>query len=76
MDNKVYRINENTTIEEIVRRHPKLIRPLKEYGITCVACGEPVWGTLAENAKNKNISELRRIIKEMNQIISEGTEKE
>jgi methionine synthase II (cobalamin-independent) len=65
-------IDENTTIEEIVAHYPKLIRPLKQFGITCVACGEPVWGTLAENAQHKNITELELIIEKLNQIISES----
>ena len=35
-------IDENTTIEEIVAHYPKLIRPLRQFGITCIACGERI----------------------------------
>lgn len=65
-------IDENTTIEEIVAHYPKLIRPLRQFGITCIACGEPVWGTLAENARHKNITDLELIIEKLNKIISES----
>ena len=66
---KLYKIRANTTIEEIVREHPKLIRPLKEYGIQCVACGEPIWGTLAENASQKGIKNLETILIKLNKMI-------
>ena len=69
-------ITEKTTIEEIVENHPILIRPLKKFGVTCVACGEPVWGTLAENAYQKNISKLDDIIEKLNRILLESGEKE
>jgi methionine synthase II (cobalamin-independent) len=62
-------ITKNTTIEEIVMNYPDLITPLKQFGITCVACGEPIWGTLAENAYQKNINELDVIIDKLNRII-------
>jgi hybrid cluster-associated redox disulfide protein len=56
-----------TTIEEIVRENPELIKILMEYGLHCVSCGEPVWGTLAENTREKGISDLELIIKKLNQ---------
>ena len=66
------KINKNTTIENIVMDYPELIIPLREYGITCILCGEPVWGTLKENAEEKNIapSTLTDIINHLNEIIS------
>jgi hypothetical protein len=65
-------ITKNTTIEEIVLNYPDLITPLKQFGITCVACGEPVWGTLAENAYQNNVNNLEAIIERLNQIILES----
>ncbi|GAB4328651.1 MAG: hypothetical protein Kow0037_03140 [Calditrichia bacterium] len=63
------KITEDTTIEEIVTNYPKLVRPLMEYGIKCIACGEPVWGTLKENADEKGIKNLSEIIGELNRIV-------
>ena len=68
-------ISANTTIEEIVREYPELIRPLMQFGIKCVMCGEPIWGTLEENAQEKGIKNLNEIVKELNKII-EKTHKE
>ncbi|MEJ2048825.1 MAG: DUF1858 domain-containing protein [Calditrichota bacterium] len=68
-------INEDTTIEEIVREYPELIRPLMEYGIKCVMCGEPIWGTLKENAREKGINNLSEILEELNSIIAKARRK-
>lgn len=65
-------ISADSDIEDIVRDHPELIRPLREYGIVCIACGEPVWGTLGELAKSKNITDIDKIVIEMNRIITKG----
>lgn len=62
-------IQKDTTIEEIVVNFPELVRPLMEYGIKCIACGEPVWGTVEENAKEKGITNLDEIINSLNEKI-------
>ena len=64
-------ISADTTIEEIVREYPELIRPLMQFGIKCVLCGEPIWGTLAENAQEKGIENLNEILAELNRIIAQ-----
>ena len=69
---KENKIEATTTIEDIVNDYPELIRPLKEYGITCVACGEPIWGTLEENAKEKGIKNLATIINLLNKMIQKN----
>ena len=68
-------INEDTTIEEIVREYPELIRPLMQHGIKCVMCGEPIWGTLKENAQEKGINNLSEILIELNSIIAKAHRK-
>lgn len=65
-------ITKESDIEDIVSDYPELIRPLKEHGIACIACGEPVWGTLEDIAKSKNIENIDQIIDEMNNIIKKG----
>ncbi|MBL7067171.1 MAG: DUF1858 domain-containing protein [Candidatus Marinimicrobia bacterium] len=65
-------ISKDTDIEDIVNDYPELVRPLKDYGIACVVCGEPVWGTLKEIAKLKNIRNLDEIVDTMNNIIKKG----
>ena len=41
------------TIEDLLDIYPKSISFLSEKGIKCIACGEPIWGTLEEAAKEK-----------------------
>lgn len=68
---KLTEIKATTTLEDIVKDYPELIRPLKEYGIKCVACGEPIWGTLEQNAVEKGIRNLETIIKKLNKLIQQ-----
>lgn len=65
-------INRDTTIEEIVNKYPELVKPLREFGIKCIMCGEPIWGTLEENAREKGFTEERidQIIAELNKILN------
>ncbi|HDH96585.1 MAG TPA: DUF1858 domain-containing protein [Proteobacteria bacterium] len=49
------KIDADTTIEELVRTHPKLVSVLERFGIVCIACGEPVWGTLGEHVREKGL---------------------
>jgi hypothetical protein len=55
-------------IEELVRNHPFSVKFLMENGIRCIACGEPVWGTLEEAAKEKGFSndQIERLVSELN----------
>ena len=46
-------IKEETTIESLVTKLPAAVMYLSEKGIKCVACGEPIWGTLKEAAVEK-----------------------
>lgn len=58
-------------IEDIVRDYPEVVTPLADRGIICIACGEPVWGTLAELAENKGIQDIDNIIEELNKVITQ-----
>ena len=60
-------INKTILIEELVENYPFSVRFLMENGIRCIMCGEPIWGTLEEAAKEKNFSEeeIEKIVSEM-----------
>ena len=51
------KITKENTIEELVEIFPESVRYLMEKGIKCIACGEPIWGTLEEAAKEKGFNE-------------------
>lgn len=63
-------ITENMLIEDLVREYPELIRPLAEKGLVCVACGEPLWGTLGDLARARGVADLPGIIAELNALVS------
>ena len=68
-------INKDVTIEELVEKYPQTIRPLKEMGVNCVVCGEPIWGTIEENVISKGLTDLDGIVTELNYVINENGEK-
>jgi methionine synthase II (cobalamin-independent) len=63
-------INKEITIEDLIEKLPASVRFLSEKGIKCIACGEPVWGTLEEAAKEKGFSDaaIDVLVTELNQM--------
>ena len=63
-------INANTSIEDIVEVGAPLINYLSEKGIRCIVCGEPIWGTLEEDAVEKgyNAAQIAVFVADLNQL--------
>lgn len=61
-------ITKSITIEELVEKVPDSVTFLREKGLVCILCGEPVWGTLEELAKSKSFSDqqIDSIVAELN----------
>jgi iron-sulfur cluster repair protein YtfE (RIC family) len=57
-------VSKDITIEDLVVQIPESVNFLREKGIVCIICGEPVWGTLSELAERKGLS-----VKEIDEII-------
>lgn len=53
----MYKITKDILIEDLIEKYPFSITFLMEYGIRCLRCGEPVWGTLEIAAKEKGFSD-------------------
>lgn len=66
----MYEITENIYIEELVEILPDSVQYLMEEGIKCIACGEPIWGTLEEAANEKGFGkdEIERFVSELNEL--------
>jgi len=64
-------ITKEITIEELVEKYPQSIEFLSSKKIRCIRCGEPIWGTLEEAAKEKQFSEneINQIVEELNKIL-------
>lgn len=63
-------ITKNISIEELIEEIPASVKYLMEKGIKCIACGEPIWGTLEDAAKEKGFSdtEIEKFVSELNSL--------
>lgn len=50
-------ITKEIEIEDLVAEIPESVTYLMEQGIRCLRCGEPVWGSLENAAKEKGFSD-------------------
>jgi len=51
------KITKDILIEELVNNYSFSVKYLMENGIRCIMCGEPIWGTLEEAAKEKGFDD-------------------
>lgn len=72
--NKIMQISKDTSIEELVERVPEAVQYLMKEGIKCIACGEPIWGTLEEAAREKGFGdeEIGDFVKALNELLGKG----
>lgn len=63
-------ISKDISIEELIELKVKAVSYLMEKGIKCIACGEPIWGTLEEAAKGKGFSDsdIETFVRELNEL--------
>lgn len=63
-------ITKDMLIEELIDQYPFSVEYLREKGIRCIRCGEPIWGTLEQAAKEKKFSDddIQHFVGEMNQL--------
>lgn len=67
-------IEKDILIEDLVRRVPKAVGYLMRKSIKCLACGEPVWGTLEDAALKKGFSqeEIAAFVRDLNALEAES----
>ena len=60
-------ITKDITIEDLVDNVPQSVKYLMNEGIKCIACGEPIWGTLEDAAKEKGYTEkdIERFVRDL-----------
>lgn len=65
-------IKKNVLIEDLVREFPPAVRYLQRQNIKCLECGEPIWGTLEEAARQKgfNDEDIARFVRELNEMVA------
>jgi hypothetical protein len=66
-------IHAGISIEELVELLPASVSYLSRNGIKCIACGEPVWGTLEEAAMEKGFGkeEIEGFVMDLNAMAGE-----
>ena len=64
------KITKDIEIEDLVNELPESVGYLREEGIRCLRCGEPIWGSLEDAAKEKgyNCKDIERFVKDLNKI--------
>lgn len=67
------KIQKDISIEELINILPESVAYLMKSGIKCLACGEPIWGTLESASKEKgfNDEQIENFIKDLNAILIE-----
>lgn len=53
-------------VEELIERFPSAVAILYDLGFRCISCGEPLWGTLAEEAERQGITDITHLLSELN----------
>ena len=68
-------IHKDTLIEDLIRELPQAVRYLKQHNIKCLECGEPIWGTLAEAAREKGYTDddIAKFVDELNRLAGPET---
>jgi hypothetical protein len=64
-------IDKKISVEALVENFPASVTYLSNKGIKCIACGEPIWGTLEEAAMEKGYgdSEIQVFVDDLNKLI-------
>ncbi len=64
------KIDADIEIEDLVELIPEAVSYLREKGIRCLRCGEPIWGSLKTAAEEKGFSdnEIKRFVEDLNQL--------
>lgn len=64
-------IDKTILIEDLVDRVPGIVAYLIDQGLPCIVCGQPIWGTLEEMARDKGRSdqEIERLVNDINRTL-------
>ena len=69
-------ITKSTTVEDLLEQVRGTITYLSKHGIRCIRCGEPIWGTLEEAAKEKGFddADIQRFVDDLNRLAESNSE--
>ena len=66
------KITKDTTLGEIVTKHPESAKIMLSYGLHCVGCHVAGWETLEQGAKAHGLSDeqIEQMVAEINNLIA------
>ncbi|UCD04969.1 MAG: DUF1858 domain-containing protein [candidate division WOR-3 bacterium] len=67
-------IDSSAHVDQLLSKYPALSKIFIEFGLPCLVCGEPFWGTIAELAKRHQVS-IDELVKRLNEVRAEIDEK-
>ncbi len=61
----------NDLVEDVVAKYPKTVRVFMAHSFPCLVCGEPVWGTIGENADRNALKpeQQEKLIQALNEAV-------
>ena len=60
------RITKDMTIEEVVKEYPQTVKVFMDFGIQAIVCGDPLWGTIEEEAERAGVKDLDKLLEALN----------
>lgn len=63
-------VSRESSVEDLVKANPEVVRFLILEGLPCVVCGEPFWGSLEELARQKgwDDAQIDRLVGKMREL--------
>lgn len=61
-------ITSGTMVADLIAAYPFAVSFLSERNLHCIICGEPVWGTIEELARDKHLDpqQIEELIEDLN----------
>lgn len=68
------KITKDMQVADVVLRYPDTVQIFFKHGIPAIACGEPIWGTIEENAQKYGVKDLDALLQELSTQVSGASE--
>jgi len=59
------------TIEETVKKYPQTVKIFMDFGIQAIVCGDPLWGTIKEEAERAEVKDIDKLMEALNNSMKE-----
>ena len=64
------KVTKEIEMEDLVNELPEAVGYLREEGIRCLRCGEPIWGSIEDASKEKGYTDkdIEGFVKDLNKM--------